>query len=70
MINFQTAHWCRIAQMTATRQGLLCDLEQPDNASLLTFRDCGVWYKEQPLASDGNSWEVGCCCYHHAASLY
>ncbi len=59
MINFQTAHWCRIAQMTSTRQGLLCDLDQPDNASMLSFRDCGIWYKDQPLASDGNSWEVG-----------
>jgi hypothetical protein len=36
MINFQTAHWCRIAQMTATRSGLLCDLAQPETASVRT----------------------------------
>jgi hypothetical protein len=40
------------------REGLLCDIEDPDTASMFTYMGSGIVYDTRPFLTDGVGWPL------------
>lgn len=52
----QTKKFCRIAQRTTTRQGMICDAAANTGASVLTYNTTGFSFNGSALMADGPGW--------------